>query len=67
MIGQATLCNECKHLHHGLMGWKCDAYPEEIPAETFWGNVYYHKPYKRNQGPLATNVYISFNFVKYKK
>ena len=33
------------------MGWKCDAYPEGITAETFWGNVENHKPYKRNQGP----------------
>jgi len=29
---------------HESLGWKVDAYPEEIPVETFWGNVDYHKP-----------------------
>lgn len=50
MIGPAPLCVECKHLHHGLMGWKCDAYPDGIPDEIFWGDVDHHKPYEGDHG-----------------
>ncbi|MDK2892843.1 hypothetical protein [Methanohalophilus sp.] len=51
MIGEPPLCDTCKHLNRGILGWwKCKAYPDGIPEKIFWGDVDHHKPYKGDNG-----------------
>ena len=52
----SEVCNYCKHYHIEAVGNKCDAFPDAIPDEIWFGKNDHKKPYKGDGGIMFEHV-----------
>ena len=55
---EISLCNKCKHYKGLVDGWKmvCDAFPDGIPEEIFFGRNLHKEPYHGDHGITFTDI-----------
>jgi hypothetical protein len=51
MIGLRPMCDACTHVFDGE-GWRCEAFPNGIPARIYEGGADHRKPVKGDHGIL---------------